>query len=366
MTKKSLELIRTRALIGKLIEQVADPKDKADFLAALQNPDISDSIELLNELKGIVNAASPEVAAVEEKVFASKSEAMEFLSSTVFPMISSHFRLFKTSKLRQDEYIVINRDWLDDARIYDTYASPFDVADRLASIGIPSTVHYFTQSSGGKSSVQKLNVLSMWRRDPQTQSGRLSTLQYIPGASDIVGYAFNTFKDVSVTAVPDVDLSIFLGHMQDNLCNGNTLHYEYLLNWLAHLVQHPSKRPMTAVSIIGGQGTGKGIFIDFISRMLGGRRNCNTTTSPQDTKNFNTAIAGKLFVVFDEATFSGDHQQSDFMKKLVTEPYVRIEPKGIDAYEVENYVRCFITSNNMESAVPATIGARRWLIIECK
>jgi hypothetical protein len=77
-------------------------------------------------------------------------------------------------------------------------------------------------------------------------------------------------------------------------------------------------------------------------------------------------VGSKLLVVFDEATFSGDHEQSDFMKKLVTEPFVRIEPKGIDAYEVANYARCFITSNNMESSTPADIGARRWLIIECR
>ncbi len=100
--------------------------------------------------------------------------------------------------------------------------------------------------------------------------------------------------------------------------------------------------------------------------MLGGRRNANTTTSAKDTKSFNTAVGSKLLVVFDEATFSGDREQSDFMKKLVTEPFVRIEPKGIDAYEVANYARCFITSNNMESSTPADIGARRWLIIECR
>lgn len=357
----SLNNLRQVARIQRLIERVPDAAQRQDFLDSLDDPAVKSNGAALDDLDLLVLQAIP---ADDQTVFENKEAALKYLREKVFPQISANFRLFKTAKLRQDEYIVVNRDWLHGNDTFQTYGTDRDVNDRLLSAGLPASVVYWP--AVGAKTPAKLGVLAAWRRQPETQDGRLNTLEYIPGASDIVGHAFNTYKDVSVEAMPGIDVSIFLTHIRDNLCSGNVAYYEYLINWLAHLVQRPAERPLTGVSIIGGQGTGKGIFIDCIARMLGGRRNANTTTSAKDTKSFNTAVGSKLLVVFDEATFSGDREQSDFMKKLVTEPFVRIEPKGIDAYEVANYARCFITSNNMESSTPADIGARRWLIIECR
>lgn len=358
---EQMQAIRIEARLRKMVALVPDPVYRTDLLVSLDDLAVKSSTTMLLELESLIIAA---MAKDENTIFESKDEAEKYLSTEVFPKVSANFRLFKTAKLKQDEYIVINRDWLHGHDTYQTYGMDRDVNDRLLSEKLPASVLYLPFP--GAKAHAKMNVLSAWRRQPQTQEGRLNTLEYIPGAGDIVGHAFNTFKDVSVLAMEGIDTTIFLDHVRDNLCNGNVAYYEYLMKWLAHLVQKPWERPLTGISIIGGQGTGKGIFIDIIARMLGGRRNANTTASAKDTKSFNTAVGSKLLVVFDEATFSGDHEQSDFMKKLVTEPFVRIEPKGIDAYEVANYARCFITSNNMESSTPADIGARRWLIIECK
>lgn len=363
-TNTKLMLLKRAARIRKLAAQLPSGSERTDIEVSLDDPAIVGSKKHLDDLEQIiVEVLQRDAEPSADSLFASRGEALAFARAELFPKISACFRLFKTAKLRQDEYIVVNRDWLYDMDTYQTYSTDRDVLDRLASAGVPLYLSYSAPSDKG---VKALEVLKAWRQDPMVQEQRLNSLEYIPGGPDIVGHRFNTFKDVSVPAMSGVDMSFFLDHVRDNLCNGNVAYFEYLMKWLAHLVQTPAHRPLTGIAIIGDQGTGKGIFIDFIARMLGGRRNCNTTTSAKDTKSFNTAVGSKLLVVFDEATFSGDHEQSDFMKKLVTEPYVRIEPKGIDAYEVENYARCFITSNNMESAVPADIGARRWLIIECR
>ncbi len=360
-----LKTLRQQAKIRRFVDQVPDASQRQDFLDMLDDPAIAGSAKMLNDLElVVVTTIQANSTPNEQTIFDTKKAALAYLREAVFPKISANFRLFKTPKLRQDEYIVINRDWLHGNDAFQTYAADRDVNDRLLSAGLPASVLYMPFP--GAKTPTKFGVLAAWRREPETQDGRLNTLEYIPGAPDIVDHAFNTYKDVSVEAMPGIDVSIFLSHVRENLCNGNGTYYEYLIKWLAHLVQRPAERPLTGISIIGGQGTGKGIFIDCIARMLGGRRNANTTTSAKDTKSFNTAVGSKLLVVFDEATFSGDREQSDFMKKLVTEPFVRIEPKGIDAYEVANYARCFITSNNMESSTPADIGARRWLIIECR
>jgi len=361
----SISQIRHAARIRKVMTKLPDAAMRQDFLVSLDDPFVSSDTKTLNEIEQVVlDTLAALKPTTHETVFASQEAAVKYLREAVFPAVSKNFRLFKTAKLAQDEYIVVNRDWLLGNDNFQSYATDRDVNDRLQAAGIPTQVMHYPFE--GAKSPKKLSVLSAWRQQAETQAGRINTLEYVPGAADIVGHAFNTFKDVSVPAMEGIDVSPFITHMHDNLCNGNAAYFEYLTRWLAHMVQKPAERPLTGISIIGGQGTGKGIFIDVIARMLGGRRNANTTTSAKDTKSFNTAIGSKLLVVFDEATFSHDHEQSDFMKKLVTEPFVRIEPKGIDAYEVQNFARCFITSNNMDSSTPADIGARRWLIIECK
>ena len=362
--KTDMMLAKLSGSLRRQANKLTDGPLRTDFLTLLDDPAVVSNRKLLLGVQEAIEEAIASASPTAETVFESKDAALKYLRDTIFPEVSKNVRLFKTPKLAKDEYIVINRDWIHGLDTHQTHASDRDVNDRLLAAGLPASVEHYP-FPGAKAPV-KLTVLSAWRRQPETQAARINTLDYIPGGEGIVGHAFNTFKDVSVDAMPDIDVLLFLDHMRDNLCNGNVSYFEYLIRWLAHMVQKPSERPMTGIAIIGDQGNGKGIFIDFIARMLGGRRNANTTTSAKDTKSFNTAVGNKLLVVFDEATFSGDHEQSDFMKKLVTEPYVRIEPKGIDAYEVANYARCFITSNNMESAVPVDIGGRRWLIIECR
>jgi len=296
--------------------------------------------------------------------YADFNEVAQVLKDELVPAISEHIRLFKTPKQRQDEYIVIDAAWLGDD-VFQTYGIERDMVDRLYSAGIPALI-FFDLVAGNRVIQQKVNTFKAWRRSTETQADRLIGLCYQPGMPSVVGNKFNTYRDVSVQPLEGVELSEMLDHLHDNLCNGNTEYYTYLMKYLAHMVQRPNERPMTGIAIIGGQGTGKGIFIEFLKRMMGGSRNVNTTASADDTKSFNFSLGNKLLVVFDEATFSGDRKQADFMKKLVTEPRIRIEQKGLDAYEVDNFARVIITSNNMQSAVPASIGARRWLIIECQ
>lgn len=301
----------------------------------------------------------------------SATEAYAILEQEVFGLISTYFRLFKTAQRSQDEYLLIRAlPGSDPSRFSPTtYRADRDVIDMLAAAGIPTAIVYPTVSDSGNAKMYRDNILAAWRRQPRTQAGRLSGFCYRPGGTEIVSDKLNLYIDVSVEAIQPPDpsaLKDILEHMLQNICNGNVAYFDYLIRWLAHMMQKPDVRPKTGIAIIGSQGTGKGVLIDFLRLLLGGDRNCNTTASSTDTKSFNFALANKVLVAFDEATFAGDRRQSDFMKKLVTEPRLRVEQKGIDAYEVDNFARVLITSNNMQSAVPASLADRRWLIMECR
>lgn len=303
--------------------------------------------------------------------FKSEEDAIEYMRASVFPKISSYVHLYKTPQARQDEYMLVRpiSGGAEDQFLPSIYRLDRDINDMLASAGIPDQFIYPAFNSEGNPVKKKIAVLPAWRRDPTVQAGRLVGLCYLPNGAEVVDGKLNTYKDVSVPASLLADEDVvkeILHHIRHNICNARKDYGDYLIKWLAHMVQFPQIRPKTAIAVIGDQGTGKGILMDFLKLLLGGERNCNTTASSTDTKSFNYALANKLLVVFDEATFAGDRTQSDFMKKLISEPKIRVEQKGLDAYEVENVTRVVITSNNMTSAVPAGVGARRWLIMECR
>ena len=208
---KALTLIKTAA---KLREMTADIKDAAlrtDILVSLDDPAVVKSAKELEAIGQLIAENIQQEAASDKTIFGSYSEALKYAQEHVYPRISACFRLFKTAKLRQDEYIVVNRDWLYDLDAYQTYATDRDVTDRLVAAGIPVQLMYWDANA----KQQSLALFKLWRQDPSVQDGRLNSLEYMPGGPDIIGHRFNTFKDVSVPAMEGVDVSFFLDHVRD-------------------------------------------------------------------------------------------------------------------------------------------------------
>jgi hypothetical protein len=65
----------------------------------------------------------------------------------------------------------------------------------------------------------------------------------------------------------------------------------------------------------------------------------------------------------DEAFFAGDPRHNGILKALVTEPHIKIEPKGLDVLTVPNMLMIFMASNN-DWVVPAGAGARRYFVVD--
>ena len=65
----------------------------------------------------------------------------------------------------------------------------------------------------------------------------------------------------------------------------------------------------------------------------------------------------------DEAFFAGDNQMAGVLKGLITEDTNTIEFKGKDAFQVNNYVRLLIASNN-DWVIPAGMEERRFLMLD--
>lgn len=110
------------------------------------------------------------------------------------------------------------------------------------------------------------------------------------------------------------------------VCGGDKEVYEYLIKYIAHALQKPQHKPGVMLSLLGGQGIGKGTFMKIIM-LIWGTTTYKTNRIEDVVGQFNAAIEGKFWLLLDEAQFAGDVKASDALKSIVTESTVSINAK---------------------------------------
>ena len=68
-------------------------------------------------------------------------------------------------------------------------------------------------------------------------------------------------------------------------------------------------------------------------------------------------------LVADESFWAGDHKMEGALKRLITEPTLTIEPKGVDSFSMPNCLHIVMLSNE-DWVVPAGMDARRFAVLE--
>lgn len=155
---------------------------------------------------------------------------------------------------------------------------------------------------------------------------------------------------------------LFWQHVRTVICGGNEHHYSYLRKWLAHLVQNPAELPGVAIVVRGIQGTGKTLFSDTVGKLFG-QHYLMLTRIEQLTGRFTGHLKDVLLICANEAVWGGDKQGEGALKSLITDPLCPIESKGKDLYQVRNFKRLIVTSNE-QWAVPMDMLDRRFLVLE--
>lgn len=132
--------------------------------------------------------------------------------------------------------------------------------------------------------------------------------------------------------------------LQDVICNGDQVAFDFLMGYLAHALQRPEEKPGIMVILIGGQGIGKGT-LGKILRLIWSATYWHIHKIDDVTGNFNAALERAFIVFLDEALFVGDRKASDSLKSLVTEPIIQINEKYQPARQTRSFHRFFAATN---------------------
>lgn len=178
--------------------------------------------------------------------------------------------------------------------------------------------------------------------------------------------AMNSFDGLAVKPVecePD-EISFYLDFLRDDICQGNEKYYEFLLDMLAAKLQSPLKLLKLCIVLRGSEGAGKGAFMNVMENIIGPKHSVNVSSAKSWLGSFSGAfLSGTIWLSANEAYWSGNHEQSERLKALVTETTLDLEDKFIKGWVQKNRLFICISSNN-KWAVPAGHDSRRFFVLD--
>jgi len=167
------------------------------------------------------------------------------------------------------------------------------------------------------------------------------------------------FPILKTTLNPDANTSKIHAFIKTLL--GNCA--DYVLNWLAHVVQKPARKTEVCILLYGSQGCGKSTIGEYLLRKIIGLDKMIITSKADKMFGRFVNTQGKLLSVLNEASGKDTFNICDILKDAITCTTTEQEKKGIDAVTITDYTNYIFTTNNINS-VKVPEDDRRFMPIE--
>ena len=171
----------------------------------------------------------------------------------------------------------------------------------------------------------------------------------------------NLWRGWAVTPTPG-DWSLMRNHIRHIICGNRDDIYDYMLRWLAHMVQKPHLPAETAIVLRGLKGTGKGMLGKWLLRLCG-QHGLHIVNAGHLTGRFSGHLRDAVLVFADEAFFAGDRQHEGVLKAIITETTLLIEAKYRTPVMAPNMLHLLMASN-ATWVIPASHDERRYLMLD--
>jgi hypothetical protein len=211
----------------------------------------------------------------------------------------------------------------------------------------------------------RVNPFTIWCKSAYRR--KCERLTFYP-SFDYKGPDFNTFTGFAIQkdqAVEDKGaIQPLLDHIKTIWCKGNELYYEYVLNWMAHVIQKPYEKIKVALALKSTfEGAGKGCIVDKLMQIIGDNHACQVANDTDLFGDFTSTMSGKVLLDLDEAVWGGNKKAKGILKNMITEKTVRIRKMHTDAYQEPSF-HAFIFCSNEDWFLPANSNSRRYMALE--
>lgn len=156
----------------------------------------------------------------------------------------------------------------------------------------------------------------------------------------------------------DDERLFFLAHLS-YVCGGDDTFVNYLLDWMAYLIQYPGRRANSVPLIIGPKGNGKTFIADVLVDLLG-KSNVSMISNDDLSGAFQDGLGFKQLLVLEEfKVFEGQHTMLERFKPWVTNDRVGMNRKGLKKLTIDN-IASTIAFSNHEDAIRIDKEERRY------
>ena len=191
---------------------------------------------------------------------------------------------------------------------------------------------------------------------------KFESLTYLPGAAEMPdgkdAGRYNLWRPNGVTPAPG-DVSWFLDHVAYIVPDAGER--EKVLDYLAHLVQHPAEKVHFALLIQGDEGTGKSAIGEVMLRIIG-KANVVVPKNDELLEKWTGWQERAQLAIISELMTLGRMEVANRLKPVITDPTLRIEEKFQVTYTIDNHLNLLCFTNHRD-AIKLSAGDRRWFVV---
>lgn len=218
----------------------------------------------------------------------------------------------------------------------------------------------------GEIKLVETKFIDEWLKDPKIRT--YEKMDFRP-CEKIPDDIYNTFDGFEISNKPlkpveDITKTKVYEHLF-NLCGREQQSLDYVLRYLANIVQQPYKKTQVALIFKSIQGCGKDTFFDwFAEKIIGKQYYFNSSKLDLIFGKFNSSLSKKILVVINEVNINKTKDIIENLKDATTAKVVRVEKKGKDTIEEQDNVHYILLTNN-DNPLPIEHKDRRFGAFEC-
>ena len=224
------------------------------------------------------------------------------------------------------------------------------------------------ESTTGNKTVHNSNFLDRWLKDPAQRTYK--RIDFLPPPLVSPADTFNTFRGFAAEKLPPnppgyiFDITP-IDDLLYSLCDQQIEAKEYLLSWLAHIIQYPATLPRTGIVMKSKQGRGKNMLFGtlFGEKILGTALYNSSARADNFFGKFANGFVNRLLCNFNEVEIKDIQNLMGAVKEAITEPVLNYEKKGVDVIKIRNCARQLWFTNN-DIPLKISMDDRRWVAVQ--
>ena len=214
----------------------------------------------------------------------------------------------------------------------------------------------------------KTSFFEVWLKDASKRT--YERVDMLPPPLVCPSNVYNTYQGLRAQKLPALrearSVQIILDHVLMLAGDTGEAGREYLLNYMAHMVQKPGELPKVGILMQSKQGVGKNLLFEELlgKKILGaGLMHCSAQ-SEDYFGHFDNAAVNKLLCVHDEVVGRDMGRTAGLIKESITAELQGLEEKGLKKVQLRNFVRWIYLTQSIHALLLDT-PERRWMVYKC-